>query len=152
MKMMNAHAIQAHRIYRIAASEKVVTRVQTNTEQIRISTLTQTCDFFRRFHKRSGMMMEDGSQSRFATGLRDATKHKHCVVPLLITHPIASLINPTRHGHAPLAHLISQDNQRSSSLRQQLSDIHCLAITRLVSFRVGQWNGNKAGDELQPPI
>src|SRR5258705_13783732 len=151
MKMTNANAIQAPRINRIAASEKVVTRVQAKTEQIRISTLTQTRDFFRRFHKGAGMMMEGGIQSLFATGLRDATKDKHCVVPLIITHPVASLINPTRHGHACLAHLISQDDQRSSSLRQQLSDIHCLAITRLVSFRVGQGNGNKAGDELQPP-
>ena len=74
MKMPDACAIQADRVYRVAAAEEVMSGVQAETEQVRVDTLAQSLDLFRRFDESAGMMMEDRGQSQFAASLRDASK------------------------------------------------------------------------------
>lgn len=150
MKMAYALVVQAHRIYGVAAAKKIMTCIETETEQVRVCKLAQSRDLLRRFDKRTGMMMEDCGQSQFAARSRDAIEYLRCAVPLRAAHPVMHVDNAPGYCHARFAHLIGQNDQTRAGLRQQPGNLHRFLIARLVAFRMSQWNGDEARHQLQP--
>ena len=95
------------------------------------------------------MMERDLQASLLAGGGCPLEDFCRCL-PLPIRQSIAVFIHAACHCHAGLAHRVGQNDQSDARRRQQLSYFHCLLETSLVTLRLGQWDWDKGGNQLQP--
>src|SRR4030095_13678212 len=97
--MPDAQAVQAHRVDRIAAAEEVMPCIQAKTEQVRVHAVQKALYLVRRLDERPSVMMENCTQSQFATCFRDPRKNLPRGIPLGISHAVARFVNTAGDSH-----------------------------------------------------
>src|SRR5262245_10695401 len=105
MKMPYARAIPLNSFQGIAAAIKIMARVQTKADQIRIRVFTQPFDLSGCFNECADVVMEGDGKTPFTASHGYTTENLHSRIPLLLAHCVPLFDYATSHRHARFAHL-----------------------------------------------